>query len=332
MSRVLASEISAIGLLLALGGGAFAFGCGGNQGTVAVTPTKSQRATTEEIDANPAHVLPSGLVGYASLDITALLASPFGPRLLQVLSRLAPVSPDVGYKPERDLKQLYLGAYSMQGADLIAVAVGSFDAAALERSCAAGSPTPMGVAFTRIDYAGATIYSARDVGVTVLTPKVAIVGNPTALRRTLDRLEQGTLERAVPTWVERLQTSQDAPIVVAVDLAARAETDAVRRQIPLLDGVEVLQIVGNFADPGLNLAGTSAYSDDAAASRGADQLRAQTAALQMYGSLLALLGIQQPLRVVEAKAEGKNMRFVVGIDGRLVEQALGQLIHLLPQR
>jgi len=90
--------------------------------------------------------------------------------------------------------------------------------------------------------------------------------------------------------------------------------------------------VGNFANPGLNLAGTLTYDDEAAARRGAEQLQAQTAALQTYGTLLAVLGIPQPVKVVEAKPDGKSMKFVAAVDGHLVELALSQLLTLLPQR
>jgi hypothetical protein len=85
-----------------------------------------------------------------------------------------------------------------------------------------------------------------------------------------------------------------------------------------VDGLKTLALVGNFADPGLNLAGTLSYAEADSATRGAENLKALHSRLSTYGTVLALLGIPQPVRSLDAKAEQTEVRFVVGVDGGAV--------------
>jgi hypothetical protein len=93
-----------------------------------------------------------------------------------------------------------------------------------------------------------------------------------------------------------------------------------------LNGLETLAFVGNFAEPGLNLAGTLVYGDEAGAKQGAANVQALSQKLGTYGPILALMGIPQPVRKLEAEAKGKEAAFVVGLDAA----AIGALLDKLP--
>ena len=70
--------------------------------------------------------------------------------------------------------------------------------------------------------------------------------------------------------------------------------------------------------PGLNLAGTLTYADADAAGRGADNLKQLHGRLSGYAPFMALLGIPQPVRSLEARAEKEQVKFVAGVDGAAV--------------
>jgi hypothetical protein len=87
-----------------------------------------------------------------------------------------------------------------------------------------------------------------------------------------------------------------------------------------------MAFVGNFSDPGINLAGTLVYGDEAGAKQGADNVQSLSQKLGTYGTLLALMGIPQPVRQLQAEAKGNEAAFVMGLDAA----AIGALLDKLP--
>ena len=69
------------------------------------------------------------------------------------------------------------------------------------------------------------------------------------------------------------------------------------------------------------------YADEAGAKLGAQNVQALAQKLGTYGTLLALVGVPQPVRQLQAEASGKQAAFVVGLDGA----ALIQLLDKLPE-
>lgn len=120
--------------------------------------------------------------------------------------------------------------------------------------------------------------------------------------------------------------SETAPIVAGADLRAQAIPEAATSNLAFLSGLETMAFVGNFADPGINLAGTLVYGDEAAAKQGADNVQSLSQKLGTYGTLLALMGIPQPVRQLQAEAKGKEAAFVMGLDA----DAIGALLDKLP--
>jgi hypothetical protein len=180
----------------------------------------------------------------------------------------------------------------------------------------------MGRPVTRVVYAGRPLYVADGVGMTILTPTTMAFGDETGMRRILDRIEEGRVARAIPAWFDEMLQDQNAPFVWGSDLKADPLSNAARHQVQFLDGLRAARFLGNFEEPGLNFAGSLTYDDEAAAQRGAQTLLATGDALRTYGWLMALIGVMQPLRRLEAVPQGKETQVVAEVDG----QAIGSLL------
>jgi len=302
-------------------------GCGHSDDIIVQTGV-SKEPSLADLDREPLALLPGNVVGIASLDATQLMASPFGGRLLALLNQRLPVPPSAGFDPARDLQHLYLGLYSMQGADLSGVALGKFDKAKIEAAVNGVEKTPQGVPIAKREYAGRTLYTAAGFGFCLLTDHTALFGNDTGIRRALDRVRDGRVRRQTLPWMDKLLDGEkSAPIVAGADLRGQAIPEAASSNLAFMNGLSTLAFVGNFKDPGVNLAGTLVYEDEAGATVGAQNVQALSQKLGTYGTLLALVGVPQPVRQLQAEAKGKQAAFVVGLDG----PALIQLLDKLPE-
>ena len=302
-------------------------GCSHTEDVIVQTGA-GKEASAIDIEKEPLALLPGGIVGIASVNATELVASPFGGRLLALLNQRLPVPPSAGFDPARDLQHLYLGLYSMQGADLSGVAIGKFDKAKIETAVNGVEKTPQGVPIAKRQYAGRALYTAAGFGFCLLSDRTALFGNDTGIRRALDRVREGRVRRQTLPWMDKLLDGEkNAPIVAGADLRAQAIPEAASSNLAFLNGLETMSFVGNFKDPGVNLAGTLAYADEAGAKTGAQNVQALAQKLGTYGTLLALVGVPQPVRQLQAEAKGKQAAFVVGLDG----PALIQLLDKLPQ-
>jgi hypothetical protein len=308
--------------------GALAFGCARKEDVIVKTGA-DKKLTSDQIDKDPLPLLPGGAIGMLYVDARALFASKFGDKLLVVVQRRTPLPPSAGFEPKRDLEKLWLGFYSMQGADAAGVVVGSFDAAKIEAAADGVQQTPLGVPVTKTNYAGRALYTAGTLGFSVLTPKTAFIGNDTGMRRALDRIEEGRAKRQLPPYMDKLLAGSNAPLVGGADFTSSPLPDAARQELKFLDGVKTLAVVGNFEEPGLNLAGTLTYADEAAAQRGAQNLVSMRSTLDRYAPFLALLGIAHPLQKLDVKPKGAELAFVVGVDGAAVAALLEKAQDLL---
>jgi hypothetical protein len=290
---------------------------------------QGKEKTALQIDADPLALLPSGAITVGVLDAKALFASQFGDKLLEVAKRRAPVPEAADFDPKRDIGKLYFGVYSMQGADVAGVAVGSFDPKKIEAAADGVQKTPLGVPVTKSTYAGRALYTADSVGFTILTTRTALFGNQTGIRRALDRIKEGTAKRELAAWAAKVLAQSSAPFAFGSNLKENPVPNALRSKLPFLDGVETLAVVGNFAPPGVNLAGTLVYPDEASAKTGAGKVAETRAMLDTYAPFLALLGIPQPVRKLDADAVGKEGHFVAGIDALAFSALLTRLDDLL---
>ena len=316
---------------LALALGAAAVACGSRPDVI--TKTGADRKLTDtEIDADPLALLPAGAIGVAYLDAKKLFASPFGQRLFTVAERRMPLPPSAGFDPRRDLEAMWAGFYSMQGADVAGVAVGTFDRQKIEAAADGTQTTPLGVPLVKTEYSGRVLYTAGEVGFSVLTARTALFGNDVGIRRSIDRIEEGRVRKQLPAALAKLLAAPSAPLVAGADFTSNPVPDAARQELGFLDGVRTLAVLGNFEEPGLNLAGTLSYDTPEAATRGAQNLVAFRGTLERYAPFLALLGIPQPIRRLEAHANTNDVPFVMAVDGAAVAVLLDKAQELLTQK
>jgi hypothetical protein len=303
-------------------------GCGAADDVIVKTGA-DKKLSDAQIDAEPVALLPGSAVGIAYIDARKLLASPFGAKILTVMERRTPLPPSAGFDPKRDLEALWIGLYSMQGADVAGVAVGTFDRQKIEAAADGTQKTPLGVPVTKSTYSGHALYTAGDIGFCVLTSRVALFGNDIGVRRAIDRVDEGRAKKQLPKYMTELLATPNAPLVIAGDLTSNPVPAAARDELSFTEGLETLAVVGNFEDPGVNLAGTLSYGDAPAAQRGAQNLLATRATLDRYAPFLALIGIPQPIRKLEAQPKDKSVGFVMAVDGAAVAVLLDKAQELL---
>jgi hypothetical protein len=315
----------AICLVLLVG---FSSACSKKQ-EVVVQTANGKGLTAADIDRDPLALLPSGAVAIAVVDAQKTFASPFGQKLLAIARGRLPLPASAGFDPGRDLKLVAAGVYSMSGVDVAAVATGNFDPDAIAKAASGTGPTPLGLPVLTTHYAGRTMYTVASIGFVVLTTHTALFGDQTGMRRALDRIQEGRVQRDLPAWLVPLVKNQKAPLVAGFDLKSQSLSDAVRKQLPFLQGLETARVLGNFQPPGLNFAGTFSYDTADDAQKGATNLAALRDTLKSYAPILALLGISQPVQKLEARAEDKDTQVVVGLDGGDVNKLLDKLSSLL---
>jgi hypothetical protein len=296
---------------------------------VIVETAAGHRAPDALIDQDAWALLPSGAISWMSLAAPALFRANFGSQVVALLNRTLPIPQNAGFDPVRDIDSLALGVYSMAGIDLAGIARGRFNAVLLDQAVSNGVRTQTGQQVTRVVYASRPLYVANGVGMTILTPSTMAFGDETGMRRILDRIEEGRVARAIPAWFEELLANQNAPFVWGSDLMADPLSNAARHQAQFLDNLRAARLLGNFEEPGLNFAGTLTYDDEAAAQRGAQTLLATGEALRSYAWLMALIGVVQPLRRLDAEPKGKETQVVAEVDGQAVGSLLGNADRLM---
>ncbi|MBN1607944.1 MAG: hypothetical protein JW940_15005 [Polyangiaceae bacterium] len=311
--------------LLAL---AIVFGCSKAPDVVAYTP--AEKKAEPAVDADPLALLPSGMIGLVALDMKPLLGASFGSEIAALSERFAPLPKSAEFDSKHDVDRVIVASYSLQGVDYVGVVRGRFKPAAIENAAKSGEPSPLGAPMTQSTYAGRSVIAVQDVAMTVLSEQTVIFGNPTALQRALDRIEEGRVERKLPTWLDKLVATPNAPIVAGWDLAGQPAPDALRRQLGFLEGLETARVVGNYESPGVNLAGTLSYGDAVAATRGAESLNRMQDLMARYEWVFKALGVGQPLERLQAEPRDKEATFVVAINGNSLKQILVRLPTLNP--
>jgi hypothetical protein len=302
--------------------------CAKKQETIVATGADKQLSDAD-IDREPESLLPGGAVGVFSIDTKKLYASEFGQKILGIARAKTPVPSSANFDAGRDLDHAWVGVYSMQGADAAAVLTGRFDKAAIEAAADGTQTSPLGVPVVKSSYAGRTLYTSQNVGFVVLTAHTVLAGNETGIRRALDRIKEGRVRKQTPEWFDELSKTENAPLVAGFDLRAQPITDAVRQKLPFLNGLETARMVGNFESPGVNVAGTLSYHDEQGAAQGAASLLQVRDMIASFGWLASLLQIGQPIRQLDAKADGKDTKVVMGLDAGEVGKMLDQLSNYL---
>src|SRR5690606_21276088 len=124
----------------------------------------------------------------------------------------------------------------------------------------------------------------------ILTDRTLVFGTQLGVRRVLERVEEGRLKREVPTWFETLLSEKAASFQLGIDLDAQPIPATLGEKMPFMKGLRAARLLGNFRDPGMNLAGTLTYKAPIEASEAATVLNNLDEDLERYDLVLRALG------------------------------------------
>jgi hypothetical protein len=122
----------------------------------------------------------------------------------------------------------------------------------------------------------------------------------------------------------KLMDNPQASMVLAGDLTNQPPVAAMAKTAPFLNGLMNFRVLGNFQPPGVNVAGTLSYPDQASAASGATALRSVG---QMAGAMnvLAFLGLGSPLKDLQVQSQDTDATFVMAVDGQSLLRLLAML-------
>jgi hypothetical protein len=290
--------------------------CGGKE---AATPAEAKL----DLDSDPLALLPSSAVVVANLDAKAMFASAsVGAELSTLAGSLLPLGAEAGFDAKRDVDRVVLGVYTSTGADAVAVVSGRFDPAKI----AATTQSRSGAAIVHAMYAGRDTYTAGPAMYSVLTAKTLVAGTGDAVRRLLDRVQDGKIERAVPAWVAETLSTPGAQLALTADFTSQPVAIAAIGAVPTpwLTGIRVAKVIGNF-DKRLNVAATMSYGEPMEAEGAADGVRTADVWLKLLGGLLGGISVKD----LEVTTEGKDMKCKFAVDDQTLGRVLAFASHLL---
>jgi hypothetical protein len=285
------------------------------------------KVTAADIDREPLQLLPPGSIAWLHLDVSTSGQSDLGQYVLSDLEARFPMPENAGFSLRRDVTQLNLATYSLQGLDFAGVAIGSFDAAKISAAALEYHGGPLAPQLVKSEYAGRTLFTAQNVGFSILTPHTALFGNDVGMRRCLDRIADARVADDLPAWVKELMGTPNAAFSFGGDLSGNAVTATLPRRLALLEGASQLRVVGNFTPPGVNLAATIQHADPTAARHSATALREVGGSVNVYAQLL---GLGQPIRKLETQAVGNDAQLVIAVEGDAVKVLMKRFLPAPP--
>jgi hypothetical protein len=278
-----------------------------------------------DLDADPLALLPPSAVVVAIADARAIFdTSSMGAQLAAITAKLLPAGENAGFEARRDVDRVAIADYATGGADVVAVLNGRFD----EAKIAATTTTNSGAVIVRGLYAGRTTYTAGTIEYTVLTPKTLVAGTGEGMRRLLDRVQAGTIERAMPAWMVETLDTRGAQLAAAADFESQPVASAAIASVNLawLKGMRMARIIGNFAAPGMNVAATLTYSEAQQAQAAAEGVRSVDGWLKMLGPLLGGIRLQN----LDVTTEAQDLRCKFAVDDQTLRSVLALAIRLVP--
>ncbi|MEZ4295319.1 MAG: hypothetical protein R3B70_10120 [Polyangiaceae bacterium] len=285
-------------------------GCNNGDSLVLVA---GQRVDSTRIDSDPVSILPAGVLMFTYVDAATMFHSSLGPDVSSMVQSLLPLPPEANFVPTRDVTRIFAGTYAMQGADFCAVVQGNFDVDAIRRGIDLRAVTLGGVPLVKNRYADNDLYTAGNIGFTLLTSHTILTGNETGMRRALDRIRFGRLTRAVPTWMTELGRTPGAAFSIAGDFASESPGGSAVQSMPFLTGATQIRLVGNFQPPGVNIAGTLTFADEAAATS-ADGNIQTLSQISPFMSLLTSIGLGISIPPIKSVRKEKDVGFTVAMD------------------
>lgn len=278
-----------------------------------------------DLDSDPLALVPATAVAVATIDAKAVLASPsIGSTIGALADKLLPLGPESGFDPKRDVDRVVVATFATTGADAAAIVSGRFDPAKI----AAVTKTKSGAAITKTPYSGQTTYAAGAGVYVVLTPKTLLAGSSDGVRRVLDRIATGKLDRAIPAWMVQTLETPGASVAVAGDFTTQPIVAAAIGPIklPWLEVLQKARVLADFQKPGLNVAATLTYGDATHASTAADAIRSATNLLKLLGPLLGGVSLQ----TFDVQTAGGDVQCKVAVDDATLGKLVAFAAHAIP--
>jgi hypothetical protein len=279
--------------------------------------------TAADIDRDPLQLLPPGSIAWFHLDVSRTSQSDLGRYVLSDLEARFPMPENAGFSLQRDVAQLNVATYSIQGLDFAGVALGTFDPAKIAAAALEVRGGPLAPQLVKSEYAGRTLFTAQNVGFSILTPHTALFGNDIGMRRCLDRISDARVADDLPPWVKELLATPNAAFAFGGDLSGNAVTATLPRRLALLEGASQLRAVGNFTPPGVNLAGTIQHADPTAARHSATALLEVGGSVNVYAQMV---GLGQPIRKLQTQAVGNDTQLVAAVDAAAIQAVMKQFL------
>lgn len=268
----------------------------------------SSDSAKSAIDADPLSLLPGSTLFVASLDVHAMYANTaVGPTVASLTDPLVPLSADT-LDVSRDVDRLVLGAYAGNQADVAVVLSGRFDVDRI----AAATQSKSGAPLVKAAYAGFPTSTAGAITIAPLTSKTLVAGTSERVHRVLDRIAQGPLKRSIAPWAAETLATQGAQFAIAGDFATQPIASATLGSINLgwLKGLQMLRAIGNFDDPGVNVAATLTYNDPNAAQGATDGIHL----IDSWQKLLAPLLLGAKVENLQVGTSGNDVSCKFAID------------------
>jgi hypothetical protein len=320
---------------------ALAPACGG--GAAPIAPARGPHELSQaEIDADPIVLLPPDAIAVATVDAhAAFTRKGVGDKLGEVVAKLVPVGDEAGFSAARDLDRVTAAAYSMQGADVAAILSGRFDPERIAAVARTHTTLRGGGTLVESSYAGRAVYTVANVGFTILSTKTALAGTETGIRRALDRIRDGRLERSLPKWVHDTLDAK-AAFAGAGDFtgATVAAANVAGLDVPFARGAKQAKVLGTWQPPtdgpvdvtkgarapGIDLAAEITYGDEAQAREGADGLRR---ALALVTAVSAVSAVVPRPRDTKIELKGSTLQATATVDDDALARTLGGLVAVL---
>ena len=296
-------------------------GCGGKDKDAASPKTESNM---EDAFA----LLPGNAIAVGTVDARAFFGSKtFGAELSKLVEKYIPIGAESVVQASRDVDRVTFGSYSYQGVDAAAVIVGRFDEAKIKQVAAQHTPTKNGGVLVASQYAGRDVYTMNNIGFTLLSSTRAVAGTESGIRRVLERIKDNRVQRDIAKWMLETAETPGAAAAVAADFASQPMPAEAMRQIPVpfLQQAKALRVLLTFKEPGVQVAGSMTYADEATATTSVEQVK-QAASMSKW---LSLVGIK--IQNVEIKSEKQDVQVKLEVDDASLRTVLATAPQWLGQ-
>lgn len=280
--------------------------------------TERPRPTTDQINQDPWRLLPPGAVAWWHSD-AALFSSDFATPVFEFFDTWLPFVRGAGIDLRTEVESMAGAVYASVANDVSVICRGRFDPDAVGRNVAQMVEDGE---VTRTDFAGVPLYVSDQAAMAVLTETSLVLGTQLGVRRVLELVEEGRLQRTTPVWFDSLLGEEAAQFQFGMDLDAQPVPAVLRTRLEFLNHLRAARLLGNYHSPGLNLAGTLSFDTSEGSETAAQELNQAARSLERYELLMTALSIPRIIVAIEAKSTGRDTQVAAELDGQAIARLL----------